>query len=220
MGRLVESLAGDTAARSPGSSIRPPAPTASIPIAGGARKSRSIFRRRTASWPTCRRWRDAASTSCSARPDGPSMKQRCARRSPTPVSASSPRRISRQASCCSNLIVSHAARLFAAQPEFGAFLHEAHHSAKKDAPSGTALKLARAMRDAGFVRPIDVSSTRAGFDPRHAHGRFRRPGRDDHADAHPRDRSAFARGALTAAKWIRGRRGWFSMTEVLDSNLD
>jgi 4-hydroxy-tetrahydrodipicolinate reductase len=31
-----------------------------------------------------------------------------------------------------------------------------------------------------------------------------------------RDRSAFARGALVAAHWIRGRRGWFSMKDLLD----
>ena len=60
-------------------------------------------------------------------------------------------------------IVARASSLFAAQREFGAFLHEAHHAAKKDAPSGTALMLARAMGDAGFERPIDVSSTRAGL---------------------------------------------------------
>jgi len=113
-------------------------------------------------------------------------------------------------------IVAHAARLFAGQPEFGAFLHEAHHSAKKDAPSGTALKLARAMRDAGFVRPIDVSSTRAGSIPgTHTIG-FDGPAETITLTHTARDRSAFARGALTAAKWIRGKRGWFSMTDVLD----
>jgi len=113
-------------------------------------------------------------------------------------------------------IVAHAARLFAGQPEFGAFLHEAHHSAKKDAPSGTALKLARAMRDAGFVRPIDVSSTRAGSIPgTHTIG-FDGQAETITLTHTARDRSAFARGALTAAKWIRGKRGWFSMTDVLD----
>ena len=30
-----------------------------------------------------------------------------------------------------------------------------------------------------------------------------------------RDRTAFARGALTAAKWVSGRRGWFTMKDVL-----
>ena len=113
-------------------------------------------------------------------------------------------------------IVARAARLFAPQEEFGAFLHEAHHAAKKDAPSGTALLLKRAMEQAGFPRPIDVSSTRAGLHSRHA-SRSASTGRAEtitlsHA---ARDRTAFARGALTAAKWIHGKRGWFTMQDVL-----
>ena len=55
--------------------------------------------------------------------------------------------------------------MFAVQPEFGAWVHEAHHAAKKDAPSGTALKLRKAMEAAGYPRPIDVSATRAGYIP-------------------------------------------------------
>jgi 4-hydroxy-tetrahydrodipicolinate reductase len=112
-------------------------------------------------------------------------------------------------------IVARAATLFAAQDEFGAFLHEAHHSAKKDAPSGTALLLKRAMEQAGFPRPIDVSSTRAGFIPgTHSVG-FDGPAETITLSHAARDRTAFARGALTAAKWIRGKRGWFTMREVL-----
>ena len=62
-------------------------------------------------------------------------------------------------------IAAYAARLFEPQQQFGAFLHEAHHAAKKDAPSGAALSLKRTMEQAGFRRTIDVSSTRAGFIP-------------------------------------------------------
>ena len=112
-------------------------------------------------------------------------------------------------------IVARASSLFAAQHEFGAFLHEAHHAAKKDAPSGTALMLARVMGDAGFERPIDVSSTRAGFIPgTHTVG-FDGPAETIVLTHAARDRTAFARGALTAAQWIRGRRGWFTMKDVL-----
>jgi 4-hydroxy-tetrahydrodipicolinate reductase len=112
-------------------------------------------------------------------------------------------------------IVARAATLFAAQDEFGAFLHEAHHAAKKDAPSGTALLLKRAMEQAGFPRPIDVSSTRAGFIPgTHSVG-FDGPAETITLSHAARDRTAFARGALTAAKWIRGKRGWFTMRDVL-----
>ena len=112
-------------------------------------------------------------------------------------------------------IVAHAAKLFAPQAEFGAFLHEAHHAAKKDAPSGTALLLKRAMQDAGFPRPIDASSTRAGFIPgTHTVG-FDGPAETITLTHAARDRTAFARGALTAARWIQGKHGWFTMKEVL-----
>ena len=112
-------------------------------------------------------------------------------------------------------IVARAAGLFEAQREFGAFLHEAHHAAKKDAPSGTALFLTRAMHDAGYTGPIDVSSTRAGYVPgTHTVG-FDGPAETIVLTHSARDRSAFARGALSAAKWVNGRRGWFTMKDVL-----
>jgi 4-hydroxy-tetrahydrodipicolinate reductase len=112
-------------------------------------------------------------------------------------------------------MVAHAARLFAGQDEFGAFLHEAHHAAKKDAPSGTALLLTHAMEQAGFPRAIDVASTRAGYIPGvHTIG-FDGPAETITLSHVARDRTAFARGALTAARWVIGKRGWFTMRDVL-----
>jgi 4-hydroxy-tetrahydrodipicolinate reductase len=109
----------------------------------------------------------------------------------------------------------YAAKLFAPQQQFGAFLHEAHHAAKKDAPSGTALSLKRTMEQAGFGRGIDMSSTRAGFIPgTHTIG-FDGPAETVTLTHAARDRSAFAHGALTAVRWIQGKRGWFSMLDVL-----
>ena len=112
-------------------------------------------------------------------------------------------------------IVAQAAKLFAPQADFSAFLHEAHHLAKKDAPSGTALLLKRSMEQTGFPRPIDVSSTRAGFIPgTHIVG-FDGPAETITLSHAARDRTAFARGALLAAKWIHGKRGWYTMRDVL-----
>jgi 4-hydroxy-tetrahydrodipicolinate reductase len=112
-------------------------------------------------------------------------------------------------------LATHAARLFAPHQDFGAFLHESHHAAKVDAPSGTALLLKRSMEDMGFARPIDVSSTRAGFIPgTHTVG-FDGPAETITLTHAARDRSAFARGALTAANWVHGKRGWFTMQDVL-----
>lgn len=112
-------------------------------------------------------------------------------------------------------IVGRAAALLAAQPDFGAYLHEAHHAAKKDAPSGTALKLRNTMEQAGYGRPIDVAATRAGYIPgTHTIG-FDGPSESITLTHTARDRGAFARGALTAAQWVKGRRGWFTMQDVV-----
>jgi len=113
------------------------------------------------------------------------------------------------------LLVSRSAEIFAAQPEFGAWVHEAHHAAKKDAPSGTALKLKKSMEAAGFNRPIDVSATRAGYIPgTHTIG-FDGPSESITLTHTARDRGGFARGALSAARWVSGRTGWYTMQDVL-----
>jgi 4-hydroxy-tetrahydrodipicolinate reductase len=112
-------------------------------------------------------------------------------------------------------IVARAAQLVAPREDFGAFVHEIHHAAKKDAPSGTALLLERAMGGAGFTRRIDITSTRVGFVPgTHTVG-FDGPAETITLTHTARDRTAFARGALVAARWVAGKRGWFTMKDVL-----
>jgi len=113
-----------------------------------------------------------------------------------------------------NAIAERSARLLV-QRGFAPWIHEAHHAAKKDAPSGTALALRMTVEAAGGA-PVNVSSTRAGSIPgTHTIG-------FDAASefitlAHvARDRTPFARGALEAARWIHGRTGWFTMRDMLD----
>lgn len=108
-----------------------------------------------------------------------------------------------------------AGRLLAGAEAFGAYVHEAHHQAKRDAPSGTALALRRALERSGFPCPIDMSSTRAGFIPgTHTIG-FDGPAETLELVHTVRDRATFAHGALAAARWVVGRRGWFTMRDVL-----
>ena len=112
-------------------------------------------------------------------------------------------------------IVAETARMMQAQPQYGAWVHEIHHSAKRDAPSGTAIQLRDAMNAAGFDRTIDMSSSRAGMIPgTHTIG-FDGPSDTIELIHTARDRRGFASGALVAAKWITGRTGWFSMQDVL-----
>jgi 4-hydroxy-tetrahydrodipicolinate reductase len=103
---------------------------------------------------------------------------------------------------------------------FETWIHEAHHSAKRDAPSGTALALQRVLIDAGAGPAIDVSSTRAGRIPG-----THTIGFDSAAEAitlthEARDRTPFARGALEAARWLQGRHGWFTMRDMLELEED
>ena len=112
-------------------------------------------------------------------------------------------------------LVAEAARLFAAQPEYGAWAWEIHHSTKKDAPSGTLLKLVEEMKAADYSRPIDVSSNRAG-----GHPGTHEIGFDSAADTitlrhTARSREGFARGALKAAQWIVGKKGFHEFREIL-----
>jgi 4-hydroxy-tetrahydrodipicolinate reductase len=114
-------------------------------------------------------------------------------------------------------LVAEAARLLAAEPEYGAWAWEIHHATKKDAPSGTLLKLVDEMKAAGFPRAIDVSSSRAG-----AHPGTHEIGFDSAADTLTlrhvaRSREGFARGALKAAQWVVGKKGFHEFREILFS---
>ena len=112
-------------------------------------------------------------------------------------------------------LVSEAARLLNREKEYGAWAWEMHHITKKDALSGTILKLVEDMKTAGYTRPIDVSSNRAG-----AHPGTHEIGFDSAADTitlrhSARSREGFARGALKAAQWIVGRKGFYEFSEVM-----
>ena len=114
-----------------------------------------------------------------------------------------------------SMVAAEASRLMQAHPQYGAWIHEQHHAAKRDAPSGTALQLEQVMQAAGFSRPIDISATRAGSIPG-----THTIGFDSESDTielthRARDRRGFATGALLAAQWIQGRSGWYSMADVL-----
>lgn len=112
-------------------------------------------------------------------------------------------------------LVSEAARLLANEAEYGSWAWEIHHITKKDAPSGTLLKLVDDMKKAGWTRPVDVSSNRAG-----AHPGTHEIGFDSAADTitlrhSARSREGFARGALKAARWLPGKKGFYEFSQVL-----
>lgn len=111
-------------------------------------------------------------------------------------------------------IVAAAARALRAAPGFDAHLTETHHSAKKDAPSGTAASL-QTLAAAEWGRPIPITSIRTGSVPGTHELVFDAPFEQIRIEHVARDRRVFADGALLAARWLAGRRGVFTMQDVL-----
>jgi len=115
-----------------------------------------------------------------------------------------------------------AADLFRGLEGYDAYIEEAHHAGKRDAPSGTALELERVLRRHLGVASVPITSTRAGHIPG-----THRVGFDSAGDTillvhTARSRDGFADGAIAAAHWLAHggrRRGIFAFGDVLDEIL-
>ena len=112
-------------------------------------------------------------------------------------------------------IVDSAAEIFARFDQYETFIEEQHHSRKKDAPSGTAVKL-KDIVTKHIKSEFTVASTRAGNIPG-----THRVGFDGAADQvllehTARSRDGFALGALMAAEWIAGKTGFYDFADVMD----
>ena len=115
-------------------------------------------------------------------------------------------------------ITDFAAELFAKFPEYETFIEERHHSRKKDAPSGTALKLKDIVAK-HIAKDFSVAATRAGNIPgTHTVGFDAAP--DTIELTHTaRSREGFALGAILAAEWVAGKKGFYEFTDVMDEIL-
>ena len=120
-------------------------------------------------------------------------------------------------------LVDRAGELYRGLPAYEAYIEEAHHAKKRDAPSGTALELRRLLAQR-LDREVPVASTRAGHIPG-----VHRVGFDSAADEivlihTARSRDGFAAGALAAARWLAGpgggKRGVHAFRDVLDGILE
>jgi 4-hydroxy-tetrahydrodipicolinate reductase len=125
----------------------------------------------------------------------------------------------------------YAAELFGKLPEYDCYVHEFHHIGKADSPSGTAKSLANVLLENlpnkqraqfetshGVIAPeaLHVTSTRVGRVPG-----THEIGFDSSADeivlrhaAHGRE--GLALGALSAAEWLIGKRGIFTMDDFMN----
>ncbi|MGA9405754.1 MAG: dihydrodipicolinate reductase C-terminal domain-containing protein, partial [Bacteroidota bacterium] len=123
-----------------------------------------------------------------------------------------------------------AAKLIDRFPEYDIAVHEIHHRLKKDAPSGTALKLADTIlreveRKTNIVTSLNnrqiqpqellVSSSRVGDVPGTHAVTFESPVDSIQIIHTAHNRRGFALGAVWAAEWVQGRKGVFTMEEFL-----
>ena len=122
-------------------------------------------------------------------------------------------------------------RFAALDPDLDPFVSDHHHRMKADAPSGTAKRLAEAVlagcpRKTGWTlgtpapEQLSVSVLRAG-----AEFGAHTVGLDGPAEVlelthRARSRAVFARGALVAARWVRGRKGLYTFDDCADEILD
>jgi 4-hydroxy-tetrahydrodipicolinate reductase len=107
------------------------------------------------------------------------------------------------------------ARRFRGRPEFTVSIHEEHHAAKVDAPSGTALLLQRQLWAEEPGRRFPITSVRSGEAPGN-HTLTYAAKFETISLAHvARSRQVFAAGALSAAEWLPGRTGVFTFEDML-----
>jgi 4-hydroxy-tetrahydrodipicolinate reductase len=111
-------------------------------------------------------------------------------------------------------IADFAAELFARFPEYETFIEEQHHSRKKDAPSGTALKIKEVV--AKHLDVGEIVATRAGNIPGTHRVGFDGPADQILLEHLARSREGFALGALKAAEWIIGKKGVYEFSDVMD----
>lgn len=109
-----------------------------------------------------------------------------------------------------------AGRLFRHAPGFDAHLIETHHTAKLDAPSGTAIAM-RDRTERTLGRVVPVTSVRVGAVPGTHELVLDAPFEQVRITHEARDRRVFADGALAAARWLSGRSqsGVYTMRDVL-----
>ena len=113
-------------------------------------------------------------------------------------------------------ILRQAAAILSKTGGFDAHMMELHHAAKADSPSGTATTLEKAAA-AAWGKPIPITSVRTGSIPGTHEVIFDAPFETIRLAHVARDRRVFAEGAIVAAKWLVGKRGMFTMKDVIQS---
>jgi 4-hydroxy-tetrahydrodipicolinate reductase len=104
-------------------------------------------------------------------------------------------------------------------PGFDVHLIETHHAAKKDRPSGTAASLAD-VASTNLKREVPITSIRTGHVPGTHEFVIDATFEQVRLVHEARDRRVFADGAVLAAEWLQGRKGVFTMSDLLQRTED
>jgi 4-hydroxy-tetrahydrodipicolinate reductase len=114
-----------------------------------------------------------------------------------------------------------AGELFAKFPQYAAGMEERHHSQKKDAPSGTAIRIANEVKSgSGGKLDPPIASSRVGSEFGLHTLFFDSPDDLIEISHRARGREGFARGAVVAAELIRGRKGLMTFDELIGTMKD
>jgi 4-hydroxy-tetrahydrodipicolinate reductase len=111
-------------------------------------------------------------------------------------------------------MAAHAARLMGRLPQYDPYVYEEHHRAKKDAPSGTAVTLLELIRPHLGKSQPGVAATRAGHIPGNHVVGFDSESDTIVLEHRARSRQGFAEGAILAARWVAGKKGFFEFRDV------
>jgi 4-hydroxy-tetrahydrodipicolinate reductase len=121
----------------------------------------------------------------------------------------------------------HLAKLMNSHKQYSIEMEEIHHTQKLDAPSGTAISLAKTIIDKNdMYTDWKLNETELGFVPIHAKRLPNIPGTHTIIYNSPTDsikiehvahnRDGFALGAVIAAEWLLGKTGVYTMKDVLN----
>jgi 4-hydroxy-tetrahydrodipicolinate reductase len=99
--------------------------------------------------------------------------------------------------------------------DYSGQIFERHHATKHDAPSGTAIAMQRIIREtAGKPEDLEITSFREG-EVVGLHEVVFESGADRIYLCHDaKSRRGFAEGAVRAAEWLMGKKGFFDFKDV------
>ena len=113
-------------------------------------------------------------------------------------------------------LINNISRMMNNLDEYNVSVTEIHHVHKKDAPSGTAKKIGEIIKEnINRVEDIDIKSIREGEIPGTHIVNFESNADIIKLEHEAKGREGFALGAIMAAEWIKGKKGFFTIEDMM-----